>query len=199
MAENRISIEGIAPINGTIPTTNQGNTASTPLFVTDGFPTGINFYTTQIADVPGVVAANNFISIFNPVGSGKVLKFYQFILLPWATAATSATTSLLVTKTSAASGGVLLAAASVSKFLSTTANSIAEVRTANPTVTKTGIAIVGIPPAITSAAQGISTTATLSPPTGASVACLPGEGVVVSTALGTVSQLWNMGFVWSES
>lgn len=198
MAEHVLRLEGISPINGTLPTTNQGNTAATPLFVTAGFPSGINFYNHQIQDVPGVVAATNFLSVFNPAASGKTLTFYTIAILPWATAATSATTSMLVTRTTAASAGTLVAASTVGKFETQSPNSVTEVRIANPTVTKVGLPLVAIPPAITAAAQGISNTATITPPPGATYDCLPGEGLVFSCALGTVSQLWNLGLVWSE-
>ena len=57
-----------------------------------GAPTGAKFYVFSIGDVPGVVAANTFMSVFNPVGSGKLIQLYQSIILPWATASTSVTT-----------------------------------------------------------------------------------------------------------
>lgn len=163
------------------------------------FPEGSTLYGYGISDVPGVVAANNFMTLFNPVGSGKLLTVYRLTVFPWAGGATTATSSLTASRVTAASGGSLVAAANISKFSTASANSIAEVRTANPTATIVGVPITAIPPAITAAAAGVGAVATIQPPTGASFVCQPGEGVVVRTAAGDVDQLWNIFVTWGES
>jgi hypothetical protein len=156
-------------------------------------------YTTLIEDVTGVVAANNFLSIFNPLGSGKSLVIAQFTCFPYATAAAAPTVNMDVFRTSAASAGTLLAAANISKFDTTQANSIAEVRTGNPTVTTVGtVPVVAVPPAITAAAGGVSSTVIIVPPSGALFLVRPGEGIVARTASGSVGQKWSLGFSWSE-
>lgn len=174
------------------------NTSSTPLYTVAGMPAGVNLYSTLVFDTLGVVAANNFLSVFNPIGSGKTLVFYQFTCFPWATAATSATVSMLVFRTTAASAGTLVAAANVGKFSTASPNSVAEVRTGNPTTTNATVPILAIPPAVTAAPTGIGSVASIVPPTGASFVCAPGEGVVARTTAGAIGQLWDMGFTWSE-
>lgn len=164
-----------------------------------GVVAGTNFYTSQISDTLGVVAANNFLSLFNPVASGKTITLYTVFVIPWATAAASVTVSMLLTRTSAASVGTLVSAANIGKFTTSSPNSVAEVRTGNPTVTKVGLAIGSFPPAITAAAGGASPAISGTPPSGATFALMPGEGVVMSTASGSVGQLWNLGFVWAEA
>lgn len=210
MAENTIRIEGLTPaggampISGTIGTTPSGTQnvaimSSSLLSTTPGIPAGTNFYSTSLSDVLGVVAANNFLSVFNPVGSGKTITMYNFIVAPWATAATSVTASMNVFRTTAASGGTLVAAANINKFSTAQANSIAEVRTGNPTVTTSGLLLGGFPPAVTSSATGVGPQPVVQLPSGSLFLLAPGQGVVMSTALGSVAQLWNLGFIWTEA
>jgi len=165
----------------------------------NSLPEGALLYTTLVSEVAGTVAAQNLLSVFNPSGSGKTMVFYQFVAYPYAGAAATATNSVNVFRTTAASGGSLRAAADINKFITTQPNSIAEVRTGNPTTTNGNVPIISIPPALTSAGSGISGTNTLVPPTGAAFVCLPGEGVVVRVAAGDVDQLFDLGFTWSES
>lgn len=163
-------------------------------------PEGALPYTTLIEDTASVATANNFLSIFNPVGSGKNIVFYQFVCFPYATAATGPTINMEVQRVSAASGGTQLAAANINKFDTLQPNSIAEVRTGNPTVTLVGtLPILAIPPAITSAGVGVSSTASIIPPTGALFVCHPGEGLVVRQPAGAdVDERWSLGFTWTE-
>lgn len=157
-----------------------------------------NFYLHSVVDAPGVVAANNFLSVFNPVGSGKLIVFYAGIILPWATASTTTATSLNVFRTTAASGGTLIAASTVNKFVSSQPNSIAEVRVGNPTVTLATNPTQGIPPALTSSAAGAGVSGGGQSPPGASFVCVPGEGLVMRTPAGNTNQLWNLTFIWTE-
>lgn len=166
---------------------------------TNDIPEGALPYTTLIKNTLGVVAANNFLSIFNPVGSGKNLYFTRFVCFPYATAATTPTDNMEVWRTSAASAGTQLAAANISKYDTTQANSIADVRTGNPTNTLVGtVPILAIPPAITSAASGVSSTINIVPPSGTFLVAHPGEGLVARTPAGAVGQVWSLGFSWLE-
>lgn len=160
-------------------------------------PAGSKFYTFSLADAPGVVAANNFLSLFNPAASGKTMVLYQLIVAPYATGATTATASLNAFRTTAASAGTLIAAANVGRFVTSDPNPVTEVRTGNPTVTTTGTTLIGIPPSVTSAAGGASPAAA-AVPSGASFVITPGQGVVFTTALGNVNQLWNINITWAE-
>lgn len=164
-------------------------------------PTAIvgSIYTTLIRNTLGVVAANNFLSVFNPVGSGKNLVVAQFVCFPYATAAATPTDNMEVWRTSAASVGTLLAAANIGKFDTAQANSVAEVRTGNPTTTLVGtVPVLAVPPAVTSAAGGVSSTVSIIPPSGSLFTCRPGEGVVARTPAGSVGQTWSLGFSWAE-
>jgi hypothetical protein len=127
MAEQRVIIE-----SGTV-TSIQGVAA------------GTNFYTSAITDVPGVVAANTFLSLFNPVGSGKTITVYGTIVLPWASAATAVASSMTIYRTSAASGGTQVVAGLIDKFYTGSPASIAEVRKGNPTITTVATSLGGFP------------------------------------------------------
>jgi hypothetical protein len=157
-----------------------------------------NFYLASVTDAPGLVANNNLLSVFNPSGSGKTLVFYNGIILPWATSGTSVAVSLKVYRTTAASGGTLMAAANVGKFVTSQPNSIAEVRTGNPTVTTSGLETQGIPPALTGAGAGVGAQGGGQSPPGASFVCPPGNGLVMQVPSGSTAQLWNCTFIWTE-
>lgn len=196
-AENTVRIDGASVVNvsGTVTT---ANTSTTPLFVTQGTSPG-QIYTTLIRNTLGVVAANNFLSVFNPLGSGKNIIIAQFVCFPYATAAAAPTDNMEVWRISAASAGTQLAAANINKFDTTQTNSIADVRTGNPTTTLVGtLPVLAIPPAITSAAGGVSSTVSIIPPSGSLFTCRPGEGVVARTPAGSVGQTWSLGFSWAE-
>ncbi len=206
MAELKVTIDGTTPVSGSMPAVIQDLSGHQLAIRTDGSITvntiseGSLPYTTLIEDTASVTTANNYLSIFNPVGSGKLFTFYQFVCFPYATAATGPTINMEVQRTSAASGGTQLAAANINKFDTAQPNSVAEVRTGNPTVTLVGtLPILAIPPAITSAGVGVSSTASIIPPTGALFVCHPGEGLVVRQSAGAdVDERWSMGFTWTE-
>ena len=161
-------------------------------------PAGAKFYLHGMADVPGVVLGNSFLSIFNPVGSGKTVIFYQLILSPWATGAATVTTSMNIFRTTAASAGTLIAASAVNRFVTSDPNPVAQVRVGNPTVTAVGTTLLGLPPAVTTVGAGVGATSSVSVPSGAGFVCQPGEGVVYTTAAGDVDQLWNINVTWAE-
>ena len=187
---------GTQTVTGTVTATPTGTqVVSGTVNTISTVASGTNFYGTNISDTAGVVAANNFLSVFNPVGSGKTVTFYIVSVVPWATAASTTTVSMNLFRTTAASVGTLV---TPHKFSTASPSSIAEVRTTNPTVTTTGIPVIGFPPAVTTAPGGASPTTNGALPLGVSFVCQAGEGVVLRTASGAVGQLWNLGFIWSE-
>jgi hypothetical protein len=175
------------------------NAASSPIYVTQAAPIGTKFYFHSIVEAPGVVAANNFLSIFNPIGSGKTLIFYAANIDAYSTAGTSVTNNLQIFRTTAASAGTLITASAVNRFVTTDPNPVAQVRVGNPTVTTTGTVLIGFPPAITGAGAGTGPVGNASIPPGAGFICLPGEGVSYGTAVGSTAQLWNLNVTWAEA
>lgn len=163
-------------------------------------PEGAQVYTTLIEDTAVVTTANNYLSILNPVGSGKNFTFAQFTAFPYATGATGPTVNMEIWRATAITGGTQLAAANINKFDTLQSNSVAEVRTGNPAATLTGtLPILAIPPAITAAATGASASVAIIPPSASLFICHPGEGVVVRMpAGGDVDERWSLGFTWLE-
>jgi len=163
-------------------------------------PEGALPYTTLIEDTAVVTTANNYLSVFNPIGSGKNVTFAQFTAFPYATGATGPTVNMEVWRATLVSGGTQLAAANINKFDTLQPNSICEVRTGNPAATLTGtLPILAIPPAITAAAAGASASVAIIPPSASLFVCHPGEGVVVRMpAGGDVDERWSLGFTWLE-
>ncbi len=187
-------------VTGTVTTIPSGTqTVTGSVVALPAIPAGSNFYLTSLVDVIGVVAANNYLSIFNPGGSGKTITMYALSIVPWAGAATSVSVSMNIFRVTAASAGTLVAAANLSKFTSTSPNSIAEVRSGNPTVTTTGLSLGGVPPSITSSGSGASPSGGGAGPSGASFMLAAGEGLVLKTTAGSTAQLWNFNLIWAEA
>lgn len=163
------------------------------------FPPGTKFYQYALADVPGVVAANNFFSLLNPVGSTKTITPIQTICQSYCTTNTTASGSMVIKRITAHSGGTLIAASSINRPDITQSDPVAEVRSSNPTVTLNAtfpIPFDAIAPII-STGGGNVTASFVAPPAGLSVVTA-GNGFVFSTPSGATSQFWNLRFVWGE-
>ena len=199
MAENVVKIE-----SGTITALPSGtqdiNLLSAPAVVsTTGVrsPSIKGVYDFSLSNATGVVAANNFISLFNPVGSGKVLSFGTVFVSCALAAGSTNTEPLRGFRITAASGGTLQATSAIAKFITSDPNPVAEVRTGNPTVTA-GAAIFNSPPVVSGAA-GFGNVHIIPVPGGlAPFTLVEGEGIVLATTAGDVDQRWNISIVWSE-
>lgn len=177
----------------------------TPLSVTGtvtanpGLGSGLTgTYAYTVVDAAGVVAANNFVSLFNPVGSGKNIVLLGGSISSYvASAGSTVKASMQALRVTAASIGTLQAVSTISKFSSTYANPVAEVRTGNPTVTL-GANFLSAPPPINPNTN--SNVYEISPPPGVGPFLLvPGEGIVVRTTSGDTDQNWNINIVWGEA
>lgn len=168
-------------------------------FVTvSALPPNAQGYQYAIADAPGVAAANNFLSVFNPAGSVKTIAWLAAFFSSYSTGSSSTPNSMIIYRTTAATGGTLVAAGNVGKFVTSQPNSVAQVRIGNPTVTLLNSQVVfSCSPPLGS---GVSATApaSASPPGGAIAVSLPGEGLVFSTAAGNTNQMWGLEFDWAE-
>lgn len=180
---------GTVNIKGLEPTSNH-------IHIIEGIDPTWEIYLASVSDAPGVVAANNFLSVFNPVGSGKHIIGLGAVVSTYAVASASSANSMLAYRTTAASGGTQITAANVSRYDTTVANPVAEVRTGNPTVTTSGGALIGFGPPIATGAGGGGVASPAI--TGATFIMHPGQGLVFATAAGDVNQRWNIQFTWSE-
>jgi hypothetical protein len=149
--------------------------------------------------VPGVVAANNFLSLANPIGSGKTILvagvFISSVIVGDIAATVDPLRGYMAT---AVSGGTLQAASAIGKVRSTVPAPAGEIRTDNPAATL-GAAWFNSPPVI-GASKGSSPFVHQVPATipAGSITLLPGEGTVIRTESGDVDQRWNISIAWSE-
>lgn len=154
-------------------------------------------YLFVLYDTLGVVLANNFISIFNPVGSGRAFTGLQLIVSSYSPGNTAVAKSLLTKRITAASGGTLVSASTIPRFRTDFPDPVTQIRTGNPTVTTTGLVLSAISPVISLGAGESGNT--LAPPPGASFIHKPGEGAVIYTEAGDIDQMWNITIVWTET
>lgn len=156
------------------------------------FPT----YDFSMADEPGTVAAKNFVSLFNPVGSGRLMILGGIFTSSAATATDTDPRTLRGWRTTAASGGDLESVSDIAKFdTASHPDPVAEVRTGNPTVTL-GAAILNHPAPIDK--RSSSVTQTLGFPN-APFRFYPGQGFVMRMDAGVTTLFWNISLVWVEA
>jgi hypothetical protein len=146
------------------------NTITTPLFTSAvQNPALTGSYVASFPQVPGVVAANTYLTLFNPVGSSKTVLFGGAFISMVSGSAASTTAPMRGYRIAAApTGGTVASAASIGKFQTTGAGG------------GQFIHIVSVPP-------------------GAGIFSLvPGEGIAINCSGGDVDQVWNVSVVWSE-
>lgn len=191
MAENAVRIDGLVGLD---------DTSANPLFTTGVMnPAYKGVYVFSISDIVGSVAANNFISLFNPIGSGKTLIYGGVFVSSFTVAAITLTAnSLRGFRVTAASAGTLQTnSTAVAKFQTSQPVAAAEVRIGNPTVTA-GAAIFAAPLQVGNSVSS-PVTGILAPPGAGAFTMAEGEGIVLQTATGDVDTRWNISVVWAEA
>jgi|SRR5882762_358776 len=153
-------------------------------------------YSHSLQDIPGVVGANNFLSVFNPANSGKTYMLLRLDVSTYSAGTTASANSMYSKRITAASSGTLVAASTVARFRTDFADPSLEIRIGNPTVTATGLVLNLIPPVISTGSGQFSTSQ--NPPYNTSFVCAPGEGIVLATAAGDIDQVWNITHIWQE-
>lgn len=184
MAENEVRI-----VNGT--------TGTTPLFAsTVANPAIDGVYIHSIAAVPGTVALQNFITLYNPIGSGRMLSLGEVAISFANTATAGSLDPIRGHRISVApTGGVLVATSAIAKFSSAQPDPVGVVRTGNPTVTL-GTPVFNSPPPIDNKSSDVHNVEV--PPGAGPFLMAPGEGLAISKATGAVSVAWNITIVWAE-
>lgn len=180
----------------TITIVNDSSTQSIPTF-TGIDPTWTGVYFHANVDDPGVALSNNYLSVFNPVGSGKIAIALGFSASSYSLNTITTPSSLRAFRTSAASGGTQTTAANINRFATAFPNPVCEVRTGNPTTTNTNGSnpMIGIPMVVGNGAQNGQVVA---PTPGASFVFLPGEGIVFNTPTGDTDVRWDLQYIWAE-
>lgn len=201
MAENRVIIEGGFPpgnpvnVTGTVTSTPTGTqtVAGTVGSVITTNPNFSGVYLFSSPNTAGVALANNFVTLYNPVGSGKNVILGGAVTSCITGAASNVTDAMTIFRFfGAPTGGVVQTPV---KFKTSYPNPVAEVRTGNPTVTVDG-PISMTPPAL-GTTIGLLHVAMV--PAGFGEFTLaPGEGLVLRTLTGDTDQRWNLSQVWGE-
>ena len=149
-------------------------------------------------EVPGVVAANNYVALTNPVGSGKIILVAGVFISSTTNGAVTNPPPLRGYLASGVSGGTLISASNIAKIRSTMPSPVGEIRIANPTATLAAGWFNS--PAIHSTGAASAPFVHQVPATIAagSLTLLPGESTVLRTASGDTAQEWNISIAWSE-
>jgi len=168
-----------------------------------GYATPPHIYRYSLVDAPGAVAANTFLSVFNPRSSPVLHRMLGLIVSVYAMGVTVSGSSLVMRRSTAQSGGTLVTASTVERYVSTDPDPAAVLRVDNPTVTASGLPLRGIPPAVAVgtdvSAGGTGSDLSQPPsPTVTSWVLRPNHGLVFATADGYVNQLWNIAYTWTE-
>lgn len=201
MAEQTVRIEGTVPITGSltpsgIQDVNITGEPITTVGVRDPSLTGV--YVFSADEIAGVVAANNYLSIFNPVGSGKNVIFVGAFISSSSAGGSTVTAPMRGFRATLVSGGTLQATSASAKFVTTMPNPVAEIRLNNPTATLDG-AIFNSPPPITATQGGTPVHAVPVPGGTGPFLLAPGEGIVMRQALSDTDLRWNLSVVWAEA
>lgn len=142
-------------------------------------------------NLSGTVAAKNFLSLVNPVGSGMVLNLTGVFVSSESTGASASTSTLRGVRVSDVSGGTLQD--STAKFVTTQPDPVAEVRL-SPTMT-VGNQVLNIPPPTSAAASSNPVTQIQGFPP---FILVPGEGFGLLTNAGDTAQRFNISVTWTE-
>lgn len=175
---------GINGLIGTYPVTN-------PVFK--------GGYVYSRAQTPGVVGPNNFLALFNPLGSGRSITvagvFISSTIVGDIVATVDPMRGWLATLIS---GGTLEAVGTIGKVRSTMPNPVGQVYINNPAATL-GASWFNSPPVLGVAKQASPFVHQIpAAVAGGSITLLPGEGTVIRTESGDVDQRWNVSIAWSE-
>lgn len=178
--EHRVAVEG-----GVYPSSN-------PLL------TGA--YLFSVENLVGVAGANTYLTVYNPVGSGRNLATSAAYVSCVAGGATGATRAMRVYRIGAQpTGGTLAAASDVCKLLTDYRDPIPEIRFGTVTATLQQ-AFINTPPPVTSGAGGGQFVHIIElPPGSPPFVAKPGQGVAFNTAAGDTDQVWNITIAWGET
>lgn len=155
-------------------------------------------YVFSADSITGVAAANNYLSIFNPVGSGKTVIFAGAFISATTAGSTTTTSPMRGYRATLVSGGTLQADSMSAKFITSNPDPVAEIRVGNPAATLDG-ALFNSPPPL-SATQGGTAVHAVPVPGGTGPFILAeGEGIVMRQEIGDVDIRWNLSIVWAEA
>lgn len=145
------------------------------------------------------VAAKNFLTLFNPSGSGRLVTVGAFFV-SYMTSVASAMYPLRGYRISAEpTGGTLHAESEIGYFDTGRFDPASVVRSENPTSTPEA-ALFNVSPGLIQGQNQSSQIEQVDVPAGFNPFVLrPGEGVLVRQDAGTPGHLWNLSILWRET
>lgn len=156
-------------------------------------------YSYGFIDLPGVVASNNFLSIFNPATSTAKHRPLEVGFTCYTASNVSTIGSLAAYVITAASSGTLVnSATDVNRFSAAAPAPQVEIRVSNPTVTRLNNTPLLFKAPVVSTGGGNSGTVTIAAPTSSPFTLPPGTGLVFNTAAGDILQRWCLVYAWEE-
>lgn len=150
--------------------------------------------------VQGVLAANSFLSLQNPAGSGRAIILGGVFISSVTDGAVSSLAPMRGWLATGISGGTLASVSSIGKLNSTFPDPVGQIRSGNPSATlgaawfnsptlqTTGAASAPFVHQIPSAIPGVNP-----------LTLLPGEGTVLRTESGDINTFWNISIAWAEA
>jgi len=143
-------------------------------------------------------AAKNFLTLYNPVTSGKVISAGGVFLSYMATNPSPAYPIRGYRFSGAPTGGTVAAESEICRFDTQRFAPSSEIRTGNPTVTL-GAAFFNAAPGITNGLAQSSDIQQIDTPAGFNPFLIyPGEGIVSRQEAGAAGHYWNISVVWRE-
>lgn len=144
-----------------------------------------------------LVAGKNFLSLYNPAGSGKVMSVGGFFVSQVATVAGTTYPMRGFRISAEPTGGTLHTESEICRFDTQRYAPAAVLRSGNPSVGTLGAALFNVPSNIIK--DTINLVEQVDAPAGFNPFLLyPGEGVVVRQGAGAVGVLWNLSIIWRE-
>lgn len=155
-------------------------------------------YSSNLSDLQGVAATNNFVTLMNPSDSLRTVVGVDVWLQTYTTGVTSVAASMRMHRITDATAGTLVPNAAIFKFDPAQPDSVTVARTDNPSVTGLGAEVVSAPPpiALGGANTGVASFDYTAGPGRFMIP--PGNGIVLQTSAGDVDQRWNIHVTWIE-
>jgi hypothetical protein len=156
--------------------------------------TGLYLFSLQRQD--SLVLGKNFVTLYNPTGSGKFLTLGGAFISYMATVASPAYPMRGHRTTDEPTGGTLHTVSEICKFDTAIPDSVAVIRSNNPSCTL-GPAFFNSP--VGTVKDTVSAVHDVDAPTGFNPFLIrPGEAVVFREDVGAVGHLWNVSLLWRE-
>lgn len=155
-------------------------------------------YAFTLNDALGVATANNYMVLWNPLGSGRnIFPFTSRVSSYISSGSNTSNHSLQIMRVTALTGGTIQSVSAIAKAVTTYPNPAAQIITGNPTATTGGtISAVNL---ATNATGGATSGGLVSGPTGGGPLIIaPGEGVAWFSAGTSTSVNINTDIFWGE-